>query len=176
MKIFHYSQATGEIIDADTAREDPLLPGEYRLPAYATPEAPPAFVSQGAALAYLDDQGRPPHDYRDGAWRELQDFRGSYWRTDNGQPEMLDRLGVTPADAGLTSKEPPPFGRWTGKAWKVDQKAAAAAKNAEIRGQIAEIEQVEQPAAQRAFALTGGNAAMRAIQEKIDALLAQIQE
>jgi hypothetical protein len=175
MKIYHYHPASGELMAADVAREDPQLPGEYRLPAYATPDMPPAFVSPGAALAYLNDQGQPPQDYRDGTWRELEDYRGPYWRMDNGQPEALERLGVTPAAAGLTSKEPPSFAVWTGKAWKVNQKAAAAAKNAIILGQIAEIEQKEQPAAQRAFALNGDKTAMQAIQEKIDALTAQIQ-
>jgi len=42
--------------------------------------------------------------------------------------------------------------------------------------QIAMIEQTEQPAAQRKFALEGDNSEMRAVQDKIDALAAQIQE
>ncbi|MFJ3046987.1 phage tail protein [Herbaspirillum chlorophenolicum] len=176
MKIFHYSPETGELIAADAAREDPLMQGEFRPPAFATPDTPPAFVSQGAALAYLNDQGQAPADFRDGAWRELEDYRGTYWRIDNGQLEYLGKLGVTPAAAGLTAKAPPQFGKWTGKAWKVDQKAAVAAANAAIEEKIAEIERTEQPAAQRAFALEGDASGLRAIQEKINALKAQIQE
>lgn len=176
MNIYHYNPKTGELIAADIAREDPLLPGQFRLPAFATIDPAPLFIATGHAAAYLDDAGNVPADYRNGAWREVIDQRGEYWRTDNGLPVTLDRLGVTPTDAGLTRKEPPAFGKWTGKAWKVDQKAAMEAKKATIRAQISEIEQIEQPSAQRAFALTGDNTAMRAIQEKIDALLAQIQE
>jgi hypothetical protein len=176
MKIFHYSRETGELIDADTAREDPLLPGQFRLPAFATIDTPPPFVTPGHVAAYLDEQGQAPQDYRDGNWREVIDMRGNYWRTASGQPAFLDRIGVMPADEGLTALEPPQFGRWNGTAWEIDQAAKKAAHNAAIAAQIAAIEQQEQPAAQRAFALNGDTSALRAIQEKIDALQAQIQE
>lgn len=118
----------------------------------------------------------PPEDYRAGAWREVSDYRGLYWRTDTGQQEQFTRLGMTPQEAGLTEQEPPKFAKWNGTAWEVDQSAAKAAHNAAIAAQIAAIEQQEQPAAQRVFALSGDASALRAIQEKIDALQAQIQE
>jgi hypothetical protein len=155
MQIFHYSHETGELLSTDT---------------------PPGFVNPRHALAYLDANGIPPVDYRAGAWREVADYRGLYWRTDTGKQEEFTRLGVTPQEAGLTDQEPPKFGKWNGKAWEVDQAAAKAAHNAAIAAQIAAIEQQEQPAAQRTFALDGDASALRAIQEKIDALQAQFQE
>ncbi|EIJ46443.1 tail fiber assembly protein [Herbaspirillum sp. GW103] len=176
MKIFHYSNDTGELIEADIAREDPLLPGQYRLPAFATIDTPPGFVNPGYVLAYLDEGGTAPPDYRAGAWREVPDYRGAYWRTDTGQPEVLTRLGMTPQEAGLTDQAPPKFSKWNGQAWEVDQSAAKAAHNSAIAAQIAAIEQQEQPAAQRTFALDGDPSALRAIQQKIDALQAQILE
>jgi hypothetical protein len=176
MKIFHYSPTTGALVESDIAREDPLLPGQYRLPAFATIDSPPPLVASGHVAAYLDEDGMPPEDYRAGAWREVSDYRGLYWRTDTGQQEQFTRLGMTPQEAGLTDQEPPKFGKWNGKAWEVDQLAGKAAHNAAIAAQIAAIEQQEQPAAQRVFALSGDASALRAIQEKIDALQAQIQE
>lgn len=174
MQIFHYSHETGELLSSDSAREDPLLPGEFRLPAFATIDAPPDSVNSGHALAYLDAAGIAPVDYRDGAWREVPDYRGIYWRTDTGEQTQLTRLGVTPQDVGLTDQEPPQFGTWNGQAWEIDQAAAKAARNAAIAAQIAFIEQNEQPAAQRAFVLAGDSTAMKAIQERIDALTAQM--
>ncbi|WP_433692410.1 phage tail protein [Herbaspirillum seropedicae] len=176
MKIFHYSRATGELIEPDIAREDPLLPGQYRLPAFATIDTPPPFVSSGHVAAYLSDDGQVPQDYRDGSWREVADYRGIYWRTDSGQEEALERIGVTPQECGLTDQPPPAFGAWNGQTWEIDQAAAKAARNAAIASQIALIEQNEQPAAQRAFVLTGDRTAMKAIQEQIDALAAQMTE
>lgn len=176
MKIFHYSRETGELIDADTAREDPLLPGQFRLPAFATIDTPPPFVASGHVAAYLDEQGQAPQDYRDGNWREVIDMRGDYWRTANGQVASLDRIGVTPDEEGLTALEPPQFGKWNGAAWEIDQEAKKAARNVGIAMQIAAIEQKEQPAAQRAYALTGDATALRDIQERIDALTAQMKE
>ncbi|WP_288408009.1 phage tail protein [uncultured Herbaspirillum sp.] len=176
MQIFHYSHETGELLSSDTAREDPQLSGEFRLPAFATIDTPPGFVNPGHALAYLNEDGTAPDDYRAGAWREVADFRGIYWRTDTGQKETLTRLGLTPQEAGLTDQEPPRFGKWNGAAWEIDQSAAKNAHNAAIAAQIAAIEQQEQPAAQRAFALNGDTSALKSIQQKIDALQAQIQE
>ncbi|MCI1015006.1 phage tail protein [Herbaspirillum sp. C7C2] len=176
MKIFHYNHETGELLSSDIAREDPQLPGEFRLPAFATIDPPPGFINPACALAYLDGAGTVPADYRAGAWREVLDYRGLYWRTDTGQQEQFTRLGMTPQEAGLTDQEPPKFGKWNGHAWEVDQSAAKAAHNAAIAMQIVAIEQQEQPAAQRAFALNGDASALRVIQEKIDALQAQIQE
>lgn len=56
MQIYHYASNTGALLGASQARESPLEPGVYLIPAHATEVAPPE-----------------PHDgfervFRDGAW------------------------------------------------------------------------------------------------------------
>jgi|SRR5450830_253048 len=175
MKIFNYSNLTGEFINDDDARESPREPGQPLIPAYATPDAPPP-VAAGHVAAFLNDEGQVVSDYHAGAWREVKDERGDYFRTVDAQPEYLPDIGISPADRGLTALPPPANAKWTGKKWGIDKDKVKALSNASLRAQIAIIEQTEQPAAQRKFALEGDNSAMRDVQSKIDALAAQIQE
>jgi hypothetical protein len=80
-----------------------------------------------------------------------------------------------PSDRGLTALVPPENPKWTGKKWTTDKEKVKAQANAQIYAQIAKIEAEEQPAAQRKFVIDGDNSAMRAVQDKIDALVAQLQ-
>jgi len=175
MKIFNYSNVNGEFINDDDARESPREPGQPLIPAYATPDAPPS-VAAGYVAAFLDGAGQVVSDYRAGAWCAVRDERGDYFRTVDAQPEYLGDIGISPADRGLTALVPPENAKWTGKKWSIDKDRVKAQNNASLRAQIAVIEQTEQPAAQRKFALEGDNSAMRDVQTKIDALAAQIQE
>jgi len=174
MKVFNYSNETGEFTGADEARESPREPGQPLIPAYATPDQVPA-VQVGNVAVFLNDEGQVVSDYRAGAWREIADNRGMYFRTADAQPETLTDIGVLPADRGLTALVPPANAKWTGKKWSVDKDKVKALQNAQILAQIAKIEAEEQPAAQRKFALDNDNSLMRAVQEKIDALTAQLQ-
>ena len=50
MKIYHYNKTTGEYIGEITARQSPLEPGVYLMPAYSTVTAPPACATGMVAV------------------------------------------------------------------------------------------------------------------------------
>ncbi len=175
MKIHNYSQDTGEAISATEARESPMETGVPLIPAYATPDAPPAAPA-GYAAAFLDPHGVPPQNYKDGTWQICEDHRGVYYDTATGQQVLLTALSVSPEQRGLTSLVPGADQVWSGSGWVDDQAKLAVRNNARLRAEIQRIELEEQPAAQRAFVLTGDKGPMQVVQNKIDALQAQISE
>ena len=61
MRIYNYDRDSGEFIDAADADPDPLTPGEYLLPAFATPTEPPATRPLQAAV----------FDAKVGAWHTV---------------------------------------------------------------------------------------------------------
>lgn len=56
MKIYHYNPDTLELLGATVADQDPLIPGNWLVPAHATSEEPPKPV-----------EGKTIH-FNDGAW------------------------------------------------------------------------------------------------------------
>jgi len=112
MKIYHYSQETGEFFRASDARQDPLETKKagkpvYLLPAHATFDAPPTPGAKQAAA------------YRDGAWSLVDDYRGeSYWHQATGREVVIRDLG--PVDYNLVANHPPSGmhqPRWNGSQW-----------------------------------------------------------
>lgn len=177
MLIYEYDRKTGELKAEPTiAREGPNEPGMPLIPAYATPDAPLAPVPKGCVEVFLAPDGTVPDDYRNGARQVVEDHRGTYYRIVDGSEFVLTEVGVAPAERDLTDLIPAPNSKWAGKKWVADKDKIKALQNAEIRILIARIEQEEQPAAQRKFALEGDNSLMRTVQDKIDALIAQLQD
>ena len=125
MELINYDRTSGEALGTEIARESPREPGVFFMPAYTTPTAPTP-PSAGNVSVYLNADGIPPLDYRDGTWSEKIDRRGPYWRTDNGQPDFLDELGVEPESRGLTALEPVGSVQWDGASWVVDIARASA--------------------------------------------------
>lgn len=88
MKIYNYHTRTGEFLGATDADENPLVPGEYLIPASATKIAPD--LPQDDETAVFDGQ----------KWSATIDQRGvEYWLPD-GSHKIITELGETkPQDA-----------------------------------------------------------------------------
>jgi hypothetical protein len=95
MELHHYHPATGEYLGSGQARESPRDPGEFLIPANATPEPPPA-PQAGHARVHVD-----------GAWVHVPDRRGETWWTAEGVAVVIDFL-ADPAGQGLTDQQPAP--------------------------------------------------------------------
>lgn len=115
--IYHYHATSGEFLEQGDARESPMQPGEYIIPAHSTDVAPPA-VSAGFARVWVN-----------GAWMQREDHRG-IWFAGDGSRITVRNLGPVPAIA-VTQTPPPAFGVWNGSSWDVDTAAQAAAAAAE---------------------------------------------
>lgn len=92
--IYHYHPVTHEFTGSSEARESPLEPGVYLIPALATDTPPPAI--QANEVAVLSG----------GTWTVLPDFRGTYYGPDR-KPVQITEIGV-PLPPNLTV-EPVPF-------------------------------------------------------------------
>ena len=92
MQIYHYSPDTGEFLGETTARQSPIEPGKYLIPAHATPISPPPVADHEAAV------------FEDGLWVVTPDYRGEWF--DGRTPVQVIDLGPLPD--GYTS-EPVPF-------------------------------------------------------------------
>lgn len=86
MNAHNFDRYTGEYLGATPMRESPLEPGEYLLPAHATPIAPPQ-AQAGYARCFLD-----------GAWAQVPDFRGQVRFTAGGLEVQIVDLGPLPAE------------------------------------------------------------------------------
>lgn len=104
MKVYHYSNATGEYMGEGEADVSPLWTPDhpaheqYLHPAFTTTEPPPA-AREGFARVLSA-----------GRWLYVADHRGTNaWPSDavdNSSPVVIDKLG-SPESMGLTLKEPP---------------------------------------------------------------------
>lgn len=114
--VYLYDRDTGELLGAHPARESPLEPGVYLCPGHATFEKPPKCKKGHCAV------------WRDGAWREEEDWRGAtVYRTSDGGEEKVTALGPLPE--GLTpAPRPSRFHVWDGAGWAEDAAAKAAAE------------------------------------------------
>ena len=98
MIIYHYHPTTGEFLGSSRASANPLEPGKHLVPAYATPEAPPA-VGDNEAAVFVDD-----------GWGMVPDHRGVVYYTAEGKRVTINALSETPPDDALTT---PPAGAET---------------------------------------------------------------
>jgi len=94
MQVYNYRPDTGEFICATDARESPLEPGVFLIPANATEVAPP---TSAAGVAYL---------FQNGGWQSVPDHRGETWYRADGSPSVIETLG-DPAQSDLLQTEPP---------------------------------------------------------------------
>jgi hypothetical protein len=109
MDIYNYSKITGEYLSTEPARESPLEPGVFLIPAYATALPLPIYNVNEIPV------------FREDAWEVTIDFRGTYYDS-NRRPVVVTELGVH-VPAGCTT-EPAPY--------TPEELAAIAAKEARI--------------------------------------------
>lgn len=95
MDIYHYHPETREYLGVGQADPDPLVHGNFLIPAYAVKEPPPPFGPRQVAV------------YRDG-WQVVADYRGvRYWLGD-GSEHVIERIGEVPPPDALDAPPPPP--------------------------------------------------------------------
>lgn len=113
MKIYNYSEITGEYLGAVEARIDPLESAKagkniYLIPAFSTTAIPPKAAKNQSSI------------YAGGQWSLADDYRGqTYYKKDTGKSTTITELGVViPSDGILKA---PPAGmflpQWNGKKW-----------------------------------------------------------
>lgn len=97
MQIYNYTPATGEYLGASQADSDPLVDGNWLIPAYATTVAPPSVESNQKAV------------WTGSAWSVVADYRGTEYWTADGDKHKIEALGESvPDGASLTEVLPPP--------------------------------------------------------------------
>lgn len=100
MDIWNYNPATGELIGQSVADPNPLVDGEWLLPAHSTPTAPPTHQA-GQAVIFAGN-----------SWSSTPDHRGETWweadATVNTAPMIVAAIGdPTTFVPPLTNVEPP---------------------------------------------------------------------
>lgn len=96
MKIYHYHFKTGEFLSTGEADADPMVEGNYLIPANATTEEPPE-AEENKVLVFSD-----------GNWSLVDDYRGTTYWTDYQTSFTISEIGVTvPDDAYLEQPEAP---------------------------------------------------------------------
>lgn len=97
--IYHYDLMTGEFYAAGPARESPLEPGVFLIPAGATELEPPARPAGGAVV--FDVEARD--------WQIVEDHRGKpFWLPGAKGPKVMDVPGPLPEGGTLTEPPAPP--------------------------------------------------------------------
>lgn len=121
MKIYNYSNTTGEYLGESDAHPSPLEPGVFLIPAWATKEKPPA-----------SKKGKTPV-FKDGKWSLVEDHRrNTVYSTSDGSPLTVQDMGPLPE--GYTDKEFPGLDHvWNGRAWKLDEPARRARLERDVR-------------------------------------------
>jgi hypothetical protein len=128
MIIYHYNPINGEYLEQSEARESPLDPGEYLIPAHAT-ATPPPNAAPGFAAVWIGE-----------SWETLEDHRGqTVYDRQTGRARVIDALGPVPED--VTNDAPGMYQMWdsTEKAWTLDPAQASAAVRAERDRRIQDI-------------------------------------
>lgn len=94
MKIYSYNEVSHEFTSEGVADRDPLIPGNWLIPANTTTIAPPSASNHQAAV------------FKDGQWQLVDDYRGTeYWLADRTL-HTITKLGETkPKDS--FDQEPP---------------------------------------------------------------------
>lgn len=107
--IYHAHAITGEYLGPGEADPDPMDDENWLIPAHAYLDAPPN-ARKGETVIRTDD-----------GWERVPDFRGTLYRTEDGEPVEHDQVGPLPE--GLTHRpRPGPNHRWAGNRWILDKK------------------------------------------------------
>lgn len=93
MRIWNYHPVTNELLGESVADANPIVEGEWLLPAFSTTTGPGESQS-GRVYVFAGD-----------AWESVADHRGETWWNDAGEHFLIGYLGE-PAE-GLTNVEPP---------------------------------------------------------------------
>jgi hypothetical protein len=101
-----------------------------------------------AAGSYTDKPTAPTEDNQairrteDGStWEIVPDYRGqTAYSTETGQPETVSEMGELPDTLTLLAPQTP-FDVWDGTQWVTDKDAERAAKIAEVKAELQQLEQ-----------------------------------
>ena len=129
MIIYHYNPETGEYMGQGEARESPLEPGVFLIPAYSTSEKPPKTGDNEVAV------------FENEKWAIKPDFRGKvYYRKDTKEEIEITEIGVEP-DEDMTDIEPGVFDEWDNesKKWKCNLDLVKPIKIQEIKNEANRI-------------------------------------
>ncbi len=89
--IYSFNHVTGEFVGSDVARESPMEPGVYLIPANAT-DIEPCQVPDGSVPVFLN-----------GRWEVQEDHRNTvYWLPDGSQ-HVMNEIGALPQGASTTA-------------------------------------------------------------------------
>ena len=78
-------------------------------------------------------------EFREGQWKKVDDFRGTWYRKSDGAPLVVSSLGVAPDIKSYTRiPRPGPEYAWDEKAesWVMNEDLAASVKAAQIKASI----------------------------------------
>lgn len=107
--IYHAHAITGEYLGPGEADPDPMDDDNWLIPAHAYLDAPPN-ARKGEAVIRTE-----------AGWERVPDFRGTLYRTEDGEPVEHDQVGPLPE--GFTHRpRPSPDHRWAGNRWILDKK------------------------------------------------------
>lgn len=123
MDIYHYSNELGEYLNTSIAKEDPLNPGNFLIPALATTKQPPAIVANEKAVfdEFLNE------------WSVLADYRATTYYNTPDQTEVLLSIGQTP-DTTLTDLAPvDPEEVWMNDHWELPLDILKERKRSELK-------------------------------------------
>lgn len=118
MKIYHYHSKTKEYLDEGLADKDPMVKGNWLIPANAT-NVEPLIEKDGFAIVLNNTKT---------AWEYAEDNRGkTVYNTTTKQSEKVDYLGEI--ESGWTLLEPTSqFDEWDGTTWVKNQDLAFSAE------------------------------------------------
>lgn len=93
-KVYNLTHSSHELLSVSDADESPLEPGVYLLPALATFDEPPPQLPGKV------------RQYKDGAWIQVDENRGSWFLADQSQIEVVELSGEF--DTTGKTRTPPP--------------------------------------------------------------------
>lgn len=113
MKIYNYSASTKEYIGETIADESPLEPGQFLIPAHATPCPPPVIPAGHAAV------------FNGSAWDLVEDHRCEpLWIKATGMASGIAELGPIPSEmTALAPHNAYPLWNESKQEWDVDMAA-----------------------------------------------------
>jgi hypothetical protein len=106
MYVYHFAPDNGELLgDPTIAEESPANPDPI-IPSFSTPTQP-LPLQPNKINVYRDVEDKVPLNWKDGAWKLVDDYRGtSYWL--NGTQHTIDAIEVlVPTGASPNAPTPP---------------------------------------------------------------------
>ena len=125
MQIYYFHPASSELTGSFTADENPMEPGQFLLPAYATPITPPGTGAHQTAV------------FIDGSWLLKADWRGiPLWHKQSRALATIELLGVLPDWTEVTDLEPASkLERFDGIKWVPNASAVRADKWEKVKAE-----------------------------------------